>query len=462
MTTPHLTASRDHCLAPSRTVDAPIDRNGVHSYISLFPHLPRLVADESALWALGGPNGACDASLFADPEGGDDAVTVAAGWPFFGQFIAHDITADRSVPVHEVDTDSLRNARKPTVDLECLYGDGPTGNPYLYDRDDPAKFLLGQNDAGRSDDLPRNAQGVALIGDPRNDVHLFVSQLHVAMLKLHNGLVDQARADGVFERDVFETARRSARWHYQWIVLDDFLPRLIGPERTETLLRDGPSLIDPSQGEGIPLEFADAAYRYGHSQIRHRYRPNATSAAVPLFPDLLGFAPVPAARAVEWALLFDLPCQPPAQRAKKIDGRLARSLIELPLEITGEVEIDAYHSLAVRDLQRGQGTGLPSGEAVSRELGFEPLSALESGLAASGWVGETPLWYYILKEAELRERGERLGPVGGTIVGEVIVSLFDRDPDSYRMLDPDWRPTLPAEQPGAFGLADALIFSTGS
>ena len=356
MPTTHLTAAHDHCLAPSRSIDAAF---APRAYGRLFPELPSLIADEAALWTLGEPGGACDGSLFADPEG-DDAREVAAGWPFFGQFVAHDITADRSLPAHHVDAATLRNARRPTIDLECLYGDGPSGNPYLYDRTDPAKMLLGRNDAGQLADLPRNAQGLALIGDPRNDVHLFVSQLHVAMLKLHNRLVDWLREQGVSEADLFAETRRAARWHYQWVVLHDFLPRLIGAELIEDLLADGPRYFTADDG-AIPLEFADAAYRYGHSQIRHRYRPNAGSAPMPLFPDLVGFNAVPAARVVDWALLFDFPGQPPAQRAKKIDGRLAHSLIELPLAITGEVDTAAYHSLAVRDLQRGQGSGSPRG-----------------------------------------------------------------------------------------------------
>ena len=205
---PQLTAARECCLAPSRTIDAPLS---AHAYGRLFPELPPLLADEAMLWALGGRGGACDGALLADVEGGDDARETAAGWPFFGQFVAHDITADRSLPAHQVDPATLRNARSPTIDLEILYGDGPTGHPYLYDRDDPARFLLGRNDAGRPDDLPRNSQGVALIGDPRNDVHLFTSQLHVAMLKLHNRLVDRLRLEGVAEGALFAEARRTAR-----------------------------------------------------------------------------------------------------------------------------------------------------------------------------------------------------------------------------------------------------------
>lgn len=456
MATTHLSAARDHCLAPIRAVDAPVYGG---TYDRLFPDLPSLDSQDAALWALGGRGGLCDTPDLPDPphDGADDAQSVAAGWPFFGQFIAHDVTADRSGLKHHADTTTLRNVRSPRVNLEIVYGGGPGGAPYLCDRDDPAKLLVGHNDAGQPRDLPRNPQGVALIGDPRNDVHLFVSQMHVAMLQLHNSLVDRLRDDGVSESDLFEEARRAAIWHYQWVVIHDFLPSLVGRDLMTELLTDGPRYFRPSGEPFIPLEFADAGFRYGHSQIRHRYRINAASDPVPLFPDLLGFGPVPAARVVDWSFLFDLPGRPPAQRAKKIDGRLARSLIELPLAITGEVEVEAYHSLAVRDLQRGQGVGLPSGEAVARRFGVEPLSPEETGLTSNGWSGETPLWYYVLKEAETRTGGEHLGPVGGRIVGEVLLGLIDRDPASFRSVDPTWRPTLPAATPGSFTVADLFL-----
>jgi hypothetical protein len=458
VTPAHLTCAHDHCLAPSRAIDAPISP---HAYGRLFPELPPLITDEAALWALGSPGGACDGAIVVDTEGGDDARETAAGWPFFGQLVAHDITADRSLPAHQADAAALRNIRNPTIDLEILYGDGPTGAPYLYDRTDPAKLLLGINDAGEPKDVPRNAQGVALIGDPRNDVHLFVSQLHVAMIGLHNGLVDQVRAAGVAEPRIFDEAQRLARWHYQWVVLHDFLPRLVGQELMEDIRTNGPRWFRPTGPIAIPLEFADAAYRYGHSQIRHRYRINDRTEPLPLFPDLVGFDPVPSDRVVDWALLFDLPGTAPAQRAKKIDGRLARSLIELPLAITGEVEVEAYHSLAVRDLQRGHSLGLPSGEAVSQAMGIEPLAAEEIGLD-DGWRSETPLWFYLLKEAEVRAGGECLGPAGGRIVGEVLFILIDRDPDAFPSRQPDWAPTLPAAGSGPFGLADLLVFANGS
>lgn len=245
------------------------------------------------------------------------------------------------------------------------------------------------------------------------------------------------------------------------MVLLDFLPWLIGEDLIGSLLMRGPRHFVGDRTYAIPLAFADAAYRYGHSQIRHRYQVNAAIQPIPLFPDLIGFDPVPAERTVDCGYFFDIPDRPLAQRAKKIDGRLARSLIELLLALTGVVEVEDYHSLAVRDLQRGHGLGLPSGEAVARRLGEQPLSTDEVGVADSGWSGETPLWFYILREADVRHNGEQLGPIGGRIVGEVLTTLIDQDPRSFRAAAPGWTPVLPTAQPGHFGLADLLVFAQG-
>jgi len=400
----------------------------------MFPELPTLEADETFLHALGRAGGLCDCGDVVDTPA--SLGEEAAGWPIFGQFVAHDITADRSALQSHADPHALRNARAPQLNLECLYGDGPIGHPFLFERDDPAKFLLGVDGA----DVPRNAEGIAIIGDPRNDSHTLMAQMHLAMLKAHNAFVHDARERGVPERDLFATAARELRWHYQWIVLDEFLPSLVGRPLVDEVLTDGPRWFRPAGDVFIPLEFADAAYRYGHCQIRQQYQLNRETAPVPIFPDLLGFRPVPRERTVDWTLLFDTPGAKAAQRAKKIDGRLPRSLIQLPVAITGEVEIDEYHSLAVRDLQRGQGVGLPSGEAVARHLGVRPLSRDEVGLGPTGWTGETPLWYYILREAAATTSGNRLGPVGGRIVVEVMATLLDRDPASVRFAGREWAP----------------------
>ena len=133
---------RASCLAASRTIDAPPDA-AADRYERLFPDLPSIAGDDERLMGLAIPGGLCDAG-----DAGRDAVDVAAGWPFFGQLIAHDITADRSPLVHRASGERTENFRSPRANLEFIYGDGPVGDPFLYRRDDPAKLLLGVNDAG--------------------------------------------------------------------------------------------------------------------------------------------------------------------------------------------------------------------------------------------------------------------------------------------------------------------------
>jgi len=178
---------------------------------------------------------------------------------------------------------------------------------------------------------------------------------------------------------------------------------------------------------------------------------------MPLFPGLLGFRPLRPEHRVDWSLFFDAPGRVMAQRSKKIDGKLARPLIQLPVAITGECQIDEYHSLAVRDLERGQGVGLPSGESLARSLSIEPLSAQEVGLAQTGWRGETPLWYYILRESDVHTGGDRLGPLGGRIVGDVLVGLLRADASSLLNAAEDWRP--PFEGPLGAGIVQLLTWA---
>jgi Animal haem peroxidase len=450
--TPKLIGSgRGSCLAPARSIDAPLDGTQ-DRYERLFPDLPPHRGDEERLQELAGPGGICDGGEICP-----DSVEVAAGWPLFGQLIAHDITADRSPLAQRAAGERTENFRSPRANLECIYGDGPIGHPFLYRRDDPAKLLLGMNDAGEEADLPRNREGIALIGDPRNDVHIFVSQLHLAMLRLHNCVVDHLRRCAAApESAIFVEARRTVSWLYQWVIINDYLPRLVGPDLVGEIESEGPRDYRPGSAPRIPLEFADAAFRYGHSQVREDFELNSRSGRLRLFPDLLGFRPVGAERAIEWDRLFDVPGRPPAQRAKLIDGKLVSSLIALPQAITGEVEVEAYRSLAGRDLQRGHAYGLPSGESVARAMGERPLSPDETALGSAGWSGETPLWLYVLSEAEHRGDGERLGPVGGRIVAEVLIGIIDADPASYRSRQPDWTPPLPARGE-RFELADMLI-----
>ena len=210
---------------------------------------------------------------------------MAAGWPFFGQFIAHDITADRSPLGHRADPEQIRNFRTPRANLEGVYGAGPTGSPYLFEKDDPAKLLLGEG----GHDVPRNHEGIALVGDQRNDTHLFMSQMQVGFIKTHNRIVDRLREDGVDEAEVFEEARRATTWHYQWVILQR-VPAAAGRRRSwwascSTAARpcSGRATIRTSPSSSPTPRTATGTARSATATAS-----TGTSGRCPVFPDLIG------------------------------------------------------------------------------------------------------------------------------------------------------------------------------
>jgi len=416
--------------------------------------------NETMLLALSRSGSIMDDVVKVDDQGTrSDNPRIPAGFPIFGQFIAHDITADRSLLSHHARVEEIRNFRTPSLNLEALYGAGPTGEPFLYDLNDGDKFLLGVNDIGRTDDVPRNQQGRALVSDPRNDVHLLISQLHLAFLKFHNRIVDLLRTQGVPIANVFTEARRIVTWHYQWIAVHEFLPLSVGEDLVNDIVEHGPRFYRYERRPYIPVEFADAAYRFGHSQIRPFYTLNSSGARGQIFPDCKGTCPVTHDRVLEWSYFFNVDNTRPPQASKRIDTLIAHSLVDLPTSVVGETSIPEEHSIAYRDLERGRALDLPSGEALARVMGVEPLKKDELGLDTLHMSGETPLWYYILKEAEVRHDGQQLGEVGGRIVAEVLLGLIDADPDSYRNANDAWKPSLPAKQEGHFTIADLLRFA---
>jgi len=429
-------------------------------YGRMFATLPALAADEEYLLKLGREGSLMDVdAAYGNRQENTDNPRIAAGFPILGQFIAHDITADRSLLLHHARLEELRNFRTPRLDLECLYGAGPSGDPHLYDMEDFDKFLIGVNDIGALDDLPRNRQGRALVGDPRNDVHLIISQLHLAFLKFHNRVVDWLRDQGLPASDVFNEARKLVRWHYQWIVAHEFLPLSVGDALMDDLLTNGTHYYAYDESPFIPVEFADAAYRFGHSQIRSRYVLNKSGVSGNVFPDCAGTCPVKHERVLDWSYFFEIPGQQAPQASKKIDTSLAHSLMHLPDSVVGKTTVPEQHSLAYRDLERGLALDFPSGEAIARAIGVEPLTGDEVGLNKLGHHGETPLFYYILREAEVRNGGKHLGNVGGRIVAEVLLGLLDGDPTSYRNAATEWTPALPGARRGDFKVADLLKFA---
>jgi hypothetical protein len=429
---------------------------------------------------------------------------IPAVYTYFGQFVDHDVTleaasatlpnllAQNLTPMSVSDiTSTLKNLRKATLDLDSVYGD-----PAPHDPANNAKMQIGAvtplnggvipllRPPGKGDDndLPREGPSAdpahdraALIGDPRNDENLIIAQLHLAFLRAHNAIVDQG--NGVAK------ARRLLRQHYQHIVVHDFLKRICDPAIVDGILQNGNQVYDPPQGAFfLPLEYAVAAYRFGHTMVRDEYdfnlnfntvNPQAIPASLAFlftFTALsgeLGFGPgtptLPDNWIVQWENLVD--GGGPAGLARRIDTTLAEpGLFELRT-LTGQIEGGQGKRLAVRNLLRGYLLRMPTGQAVAGALGMTPLTPAELSAAAgsdeqvevldhAGFLDRTPLWYYILAEAA-HGGGNRLGPVGSTLVAEVLIGLVRRSKDS--ILDvANWTPTLPAAQPGTFILADLL------
>jgi hypothetical protein len=329
------------------------------------------------------------------------------------------------------------------------------GQPYLYDVHDPDKFLIGRNQSSTGD-LPRNEQGLALIGDARNDTHLFISQLHLAFLHFHNRIVDRLRVEGTKSEAVFDRASRIVRRHYQWIVVHEFLPLSVGVELVDELLESGSKLCRFAGEPFIPVEFSDGAYRFGHAQIRDAYDINRNLRGVPIFPDLVGICSVTPERQLDWKLFFSFEGENPPQASRRITPQLVPALMRLPDVLVGQTPRPEFHSLASRDLYRGHSVALPSGEAIARAAGLDPSSATELEEAGGNWSG-TPLWLYVLAESEAQQKGEYLGELGGRIVAEVIVELLRSDPKSL-LKEPDWQPDL-AGADGKFGIAHLLRYA---
>ena len=219
----------------------------------------------------------------------------------------------------------------------------------------------------------------------------------------------------------------------------------------------------------MPIEYAAAAYRFGHSMVRPGYTINKEGGGAVTFGEqptdfnLNGSRPIPKRLVIAWRHFFEIPgvAGPPANPARLIDTDLSLPLFNLPSSVVPPP--DAMVSLAQRNLIRGKRLGLASGQRVAQEMGAEVLSNAELGLGNDpGWGGQAPLWYYILKEAELQNKGKKLGTVGGRIVAEVTLGLLERDKNAY--LHPSnnkgFRPQPPmARNPGVFLMGDLLKFA---
>jgi Animal haem peroxidase len=470
----------------------PADRFG-----RIFPQLPPFFNAnqearlQAALLDIGKPGGILDAKddlaagpvqLIANPalsQNNPNNPTHTAGTTFLGQFLDHDMTFDLTSTLGvPTSPEGTVNNRTPSLDLDSVYGGGPVASPSLYQSD---RIKLRIESGGLYEDLPRNADGTAIIADPRNDENTMIAGIQAAMILFHNAVVDRLRAQGVPTTQQFAQARQLVTWHYQWIIVHQFLAEVVGNDVVNDILRNGRKWYRPEPGPAfIPVEFQGAAYRFGHSMVRPSYRlnlagnadgsaffgmifdPAGENQADPI--DLRGGRRA-RRRFVGWQTFFDFGPQftdpgstnPAIRPNKLIDTKISTPLFRLPLGAiaTGDPPI----SLPQRNLLRQVTWSIPAGQRIAQIMGAPMLVIQELANYGLALENQTPLWYYVLAEAERLAGGLRLGPVGGRIVAEVFIGLMQLDRNAYLAAAPTWRPTLPTQTPGDFRMTDLLRFA---
>ncbi len=472
----------------------------------------------------------------AGPQPDSADPVVPAGFTYLGQFVDHDLTMDRTEAQlgEDVTLDELLQGRSPALDLDSVYGRGPSDREdRRFYADDGIRLRTGTTSATtfpdervnvelEGFDLPRVGTGetgaarrAPLIPDARNDENLAVAQTHAAFIRFHNKVVDELAMQGVPRRRQFTVARELVVRHYQWMLVTDHLPRILDPAIVDDVFTYGRRFVDPGvhgQRPTMPLEFSVAAYRLGHSMIRGTYEWNRVSNSTgpgPVASLLLLFTfsgvsgnfaagsglpelddpnsgdvdRLPTNWIADFRRLFDFTeadrpdLVPPATTGggnvtKRIDTLMVDPLAELPAGTFGGrgTEIPPIQrSLAFRNLTRAGMVRLASGQQLARLLRVPALTeeqlvrgtgdGVDLGTLAekhrAAIVADTPLWFYILREAELN--GGRLGAVGGRIVAEV----FHRAIQGSRVSNvrrPSWRPTLGPDE-NTFRMTDLLLFA---
>jgi hypothetical protein len=395
--------------------------------------------------------------MMGDPNKASN-LPVLSGLVYFGQFIDHDLTRDRTRLEEDPypEPTETRNWRTPKLDLDSVYGNGPN-NPQTL----PEGDYIAYDDMGRFrvdvvegiEDLPRDAAANPMIPESRNDENLIISQLHLIFMQFHNRVLDLiGKAPGVFRTlpgpSLFASARQIVIWHYHWLIRHYFLPGVLHPMVHEELRNPDyqPRLFDPPANDpvALPIEFTMAAFRFGHSMIRDGYVLNSETTLE--VSEILNREArrLTAKNVIDWDRFFDAGRQELVNAAQRIDPTIVRALYSLSDRIIllyKEKGPASEHSLAARTLLRGWKAGLASGQQLC-EKARVPFIALSEKDADCKFVkerllGQIPLWYYILHEAEVAgttsagECGHYLGPLGSRIVGEVFHAIFRSDNESY-------------------------------
>jgi hypothetical protein len=438
--------------------------------------------------------------------GGGPASQIPAGFTYLGQFVDHDLTFDKTNVMlgENVSPAQLLQARSPSLDLDSLYGAGPSdpASAKFYEADG-VHLKMGKTDAiggipaKQGFDLPRGAGSTAaakrkaIIPDPRNDENLAVAQTHLAFIRFHNRVVDTLPAS-VPPAQRFAKAREKVIKHYQWMLRTDYLPRICAPGVVTAVFKNGRKAFEvgvtPTDVPTMPIEFSVAAFRLGHSMVRAAYNWNrifdgGAGTLELLFAfsggsgDFFGGPRLPSNWIVDFRRLYDFTeagradlAVPAAKfnRAMRIDTSLVSPLAALPGFPAAEA------NLAFRNLSRAKMVRLATGQQMVTFLkskGVTPLKKLANAQVRDGSNGadlgaltqpqraallqNTPLWFYVLREAELN--GGKLKGVGARIVAETFHRAMEGSQVSI-VRDPSFKPSLgPNDQ--TFRMVDLLLFA---
>lgn len=417
------------------------------------------------------------ANTMLDPNGRAPTMgsKVSAGMTYFGQFIDHDLTFDTSQLGTTADLNILQNTRTSFFDLDNLYG---ATNQYL---NAVGLFDLGRNVNG-DEDLPRDATGVAVIADPRNEENQITGQLHLVFLKYHNKIFNDVSVanPGFTLQQKIDTSKQIVTNHYQWLVVNDFLSSICGKFFSRLFDTAGVPVISPeiqAMYPNMPIEFAGALYRMGHSMVRDSYYVNKNFDVFPIFsptlpeplitnPDFRGFIPLPANFTFDWSMFFPMPFSKGFQVAERFDIFINETLYNLPITAANTA------SLPERNLLRGKTFNLPTGQDLARAFGvpeeeiltrskgnmiiqtqdFPIITANDLNHLESVFGETTPLFYYGLKDNHVNGNGEHLGSLSSKVIGETILSLMKNNPNSY--LNTGFKPVA-----GQFGCVTSGVYT---
>ena len=456
------------------------------------------------------PEGARKKLAVAMTEGGGGQSQIPAGFTYLGQFIDHDLTFDKTSVMlgQNISPAMLLQGRSPSLDLDSLYGAGPTdpGSAKFYKPDGVhlkvGKTVAAGDPAMNGFDLPRGegttvaAKRKAVIPDFRNDENLAVAQSHLAFIRFHNRIVDSLPASPTR----FAQARELAIKHYQWMIRHDYLPRICQPGVVNDVFNNGRKVFEvgatPADVPTMPIEFSVAAFRLGHSMIRRAYNWNkrfddGTGTLDYLFifsatgGDLGGELKLASNWVADFRRLYDFGAAGrddlvvrPAKfnRAMRIDSKLVNPLKNLPPGTFGGPAVpfdDPRANLAFRNLTRAKMVKLATGQQMARFMKSKGvnLTALTKAQLRNGNNGadldaltpaqrdavlkDTPLWFYVLRESELNNG--KLKGVGARIVAETLHRAMQGSSASI-VRDPTWRPTLGPDS-NTFRMVDLLLFA---